>query len=186
MLTTKRLEKIIELEDNLRAEYQSQLDAKSADIEAAGKQRDEQKAVIEKQLEQIKTLSTQASANKKLEQQNREMHQRCDNLKEDMATQKKRLKTLQKDLADERAQVAALKQFDPAKMKKNLDANKKKLAEKATATDLLQKSLNKAKAENTELQLKVKELEVKLEELEPAVVETDAETEVEIEEEAAA
>mgnify|MGYP000598542392 CR=1 FL=1 len=164
MLTTKRLEKIIELEDNLRTEYQSQLDAKTLEIENATKQREEQQAVIEKQLEQIQALSVQASANKKIEQQNREMHQRCENLKEDIATQKKRLKSLQKDLAEERAQVASLKQFDPAKMKKNLDANKKKLAEKVTATDLLQKSLNKSKAENSELQLKVKELEAKLEE----------------------
>ena len=52
-------------------------------------------------------------------------------------------------------------------MKKNLDANKKKLAEKTKANDLLQKSLNKAKSENTELEHKVKELEAKLAEFEP-------------------
>lgn len=166
MLTTKRLEKIIELEDNLREEYQSQLDAKTLEIENVIKQKDEQRAVIEKQLEQIQSLSAQASANKKIEQQNREMHQRCENLKEEIASQKKRLKSLQKDLSEERAQVTSLKQFDPAKMKKNLDASKRKLAEKATATDLLQKSLNKSKAENSELQLKIKELETKLEEFE--------------------
>jgi BMFP domain-containing protein YqiC len=51
-------------------------------------------------------------------------------------------------------------------MKKNLDASKKKLAEKTAATDLLQKSLNKSKTENAELQHKVKELEARLAELE--------------------
>ena len=74
---------------------------------------------------------------------------------------------MQKDLAEERAEIKTLKQFDPAKMKKNLDASKKKLAEKTTASDLLQKSLNKSKTENVELQAKVKELEAKLAELEP-------------------
>jgi uncharacterized metal-binding protein len=48
-------------------------------------------------------------------------------------------------------------------MKKNLDANKKKLAEKANANDLLQKSVNRYKGENAELQRKVKELEAQLE-----------------------
>jgi chromosome segregation ATPase len=185
MLTTKRLEKIIELEDSLRAEYQSQLDAKELEIETLSKQKSEQKAVIEKQLEQIQALSAQASANKKIEQQNREMHQRCENLKEEIASQKARLKSLQKDLSEERAEVTSLKQFDPAKMKKNLDASKRKLAEKVTATDLLQKSLNKSKAENSELQGKVKELETKLEEFEEVEVEVE-EVEVEEVEEAAA
>ena len=66
-------------------------------------------------------------------------------------------------------------------MKKNLDASKRKLAEKTTATDLLQKSLNKTKTEKAELQQKVKELEAKLEELEPTeVVEEEAEVAEEV------
>ena len=177
MLTANKLEKIMELEDNLRSEYQSQLDAKTAEIEQLISEKEDQKAVIAKQLEQIKTLSTEASANKKVEQQNRELHQRCQNLQDDIAAQKKRLKTLQKDLAEERTEIKTLKQFDPLKMKKNLDANKKKLAEKSDATDLLQKSLNKVKAEKSELQQKVTELEAKLAELE--VSEDADETEVE-------
>ena len=168
MLTTKNLERVIELEDKLRTEYQVQLDAKSAEIESCKKEKEEQQAVIAKQLEQIKALSTEASANKKVEQQNRELHSRCENLQEEITTQKARNKSLQKDLAEERAEVKALKQFDPAKMKKNLDAGKKKLVEKTTANDLLQKSLKKSRTENMELESKVKELEVKLTELEPA------------------
>ena len=166
MLTTKSLERVIELEDKLRAEYQIQLDAKSAEIDLGTTKQEEQKAVISKQLETISTLSTQATANQHLEQRNRELHSRSENLQDEVAKQKQRIKDLQKDLAEERAEVKALKQFDPAKMKKNLDANKKKLAEKTTASDLLQKSLNKSKAENAESQRKLKELEAKLEELE--------------------
>ena len=166
MLTTKNLERLIELEDKLRTEYQAQLDAKSAEIDLCGKKQEEQQVVIDKQLEKISALSTEATANKRTEQLNRELHSRCDNLQEEITTQKARLKALQKDLADERAEVKVLKQFDPARMKKNLDASKKKLAEKTAATDLLQSSLNKSRAENTELQSKVKELETKVAQLE--------------------
>ena len=166
MLTAKNLERMIALEDKLRTEYQAQLDAKSAEIESGIKAKEEQQAVIAKQLEQIKTLSVEATTNKRIEQLNRELNHRCENLQEEIATQKKRLKGLQKDLAEERAELKTLKQFDPVKMKKNLDTNKKKLAEKTAATDLLQKSLNKARGEKAELERKVKELEARLGELE--------------------
>ena len=43
MLTTKNLEKLIELEDKLRTEYQSQLDAKSTEIEALTIEKEQQK-----------------------------------------------------------------------------------------------------------------------------------------------
>ena len=162
MLNAKNLERVIELESKLRSEYQVQLDAKSAEVESFIKEKEEQQAVIAKQLEQIKTLSTEASTNKKIEQRNRELHQRCGNLQEELAAQKKRLKALQKDLAQERAEISTLKQFDPAKMKKNLDASKKKLAEKTVANDLLQRTLNKTKTEKAQLQSKVEELEAKL------------------------
>ena len=39
MLTATKLEKIIELEDNLKSEYQAQLDAKSAEIDALLKEK---------------------------------------------------------------------------------------------------------------------------------------------------
>ena len=50
-------------------------------------------------------------------------------------------------------------------MKKNLDASKKKLAEKTSAADTLQKTLSETKKENAELQRKVTELEAKVAEL---------------------
>ena len=168
MLTAKNLERVMELEEKLRAEYQVQLDAKSAEIESLTKEKEEKHTAVEKQLEQIKSLSKDATANKRTEQLNRELHQRCENLQAEIATQKKRSKTLQKDLAQEREELKTLKQFDPAKMKKNLDSTKKKLAERTSGNDLLQRSLNQTKTEKAELQRKVDELEAKLAELEPS------------------
>jgi len=172
MLTARKLEKIIELEDNLRAEYQAKLDAGTAEIERCQQELTEQRtrlqATIDTQLETIADLSKKATTTQKLEQQNRELFNRSENMKKEVAAQKQRIKSLQSDLAREREEIQALKQFDPVKMKKNLDASKKKLAEKTGANEVLQKSLNKTKAENAELQRKIQELESKLAELEPA------------------
>jgi DNA repair exonuclease SbcCD ATPase subunit len=84
---------------------------------------------------------------------------------------KQRIKALQKDLAEVREENKALTQFDPVRMKKNLDASKKKLAEKTAATDLLQKTLSETKKENAELKRKVAELEARVAELEARVAE---------------
>ena len=182
MLTAKQLEKIIELETNLRAEYQSKLDTKSAEIESASKKVADLQATIATQLQTITDLSGKASVNQKLEQQNRELHNRSENMKEEVAGMKQRVKALQTDLSRELEQVNELKKYDPVKMKKNLDDNKKRLAEKTSAAEVLQKSLNKTKAVNAELLKKVAELEAKVAELEPVVVE---EEEVQEEQEAA-
>ena len=166
MLTAKNLERIIELEDKLRTEYQGKLDTQAAEIERSQQEladlRQQMQATVDKQLETITELSDKATANQNFEQLNRELTNRGEKLQDEATTLKKRVKALQKDLATERDQVKTLTQFDPARMKKNLDANKKKLAEKTASNDLLQKSLNKTKAENAELQRKVEELESKL------------------------
>jgi chromosome segregation ATPase len=167
----------MELESKLRDEYQGQLDVKTAEIEShleakqelqtkSDTRQQELQAKLDKQLEEITNLSKEATANKRTEQLNRELTQRSENLTEEVASQKKRIKSLQKDLAEERDELKALKQFDPAKMKKSLDANKKKLAEKTSANELLQKTAHKAKSEKAELQQQVKELEAKLEQFE--------------------
>ena len=169
MLTANKLEKIIELEDNLRSEYQAKLDAKSADIERLQKeladQQERLQATIDRQLETITDLSEKATANQHVEQLNRELNNRSEKLQDEVASLKKRVKTLQKDLASERERVSTLTQYDPARMKKNLDANKKKLADKTAANESLQKSLSKTKNENADLQRKIQELESKLAEL---------------------
>lgn len=171
MLTASKLERIIELEESLRAEYQEKLDALAAELERSQQECRQLQATIDTQRTALTELSAKAGANQKLEQQNRELHNRSENMKEEVAAMKQRVKVVQKELADEREQVKALSQYDPARMKKNLDANKKKLAEKTGANELLQKSLNKTKAENAELQRKVQELESKLAELEPVAEE---------------
>lgn len=162
MLSTNNLEKVIELEAKLRAEYQAQLDAKTAEIDAAKQKIDAQQVTIEKQLEQIKELSPRAQENKRLEQLNRELTSRSESLQEEVTSQKSRVKTMQKELAEARAEVKQLKILDAAALKKNLVANKKKLAEKAKANELLQKAANTHRSENLTLQRKVEELEAQL------------------------
>lgn len=48
-------------------------------------------------------------------------------------------------------------------MRKDLNASKKRLAEKTTAADKLQKSLSEARSENSQFELEMKELEAQLE-----------------------
>lgn len=166
MLSVNNLEKIIELEEKLRAEYQEKLDKLAAELEQSKQelsaQREKMQGTIDQQLATISELSDKATANQHVEQLNRELTNRGEKLQEEVTTLKKRTKTLQKDLAEERQQVKVLSQYDPARMKKNLDANKKKLAEQGKANELLQKNLNKTKSENAGLQRQVKELEEKL------------------------
>lgn len=175
MVAIRNLEKLIELESNLKDQYQEKLDAKdaeinakSAEIETGLKKQQELQATIAKQLEQITELSAAATENKRTEQLNRELGNSQEKLKEEVASQKQRIKTLQKDLAEERSELKALKQLDPLKMKKNLDANKKKVAEKTTANNLLQKSVNKLKKDNSELQAEITQLKADVEKLTPA------------------
>jgi len=173
-LTLNKLEKLIEVENKLRGEYQQQLDAKDATIA----QLNSDKATLESKLSELEnTIATQLATitdlsgksgnNQALEQRNRELHNRSENMKEEVATVKSRVKALQKDLAAERTELAELKKYDPQRLRKNLDASKKKLAEKTTAADKLQKLLNQARTENTQLEHKVKELEAQLEALKP-------------------
>ena len=173
-LTLNKLEKLIEAENKLRGEYQQQLDAKDATIAQLNSDKatlesklSELEATIATQLATITDLSGKSGNNQALEQRNRELHNRSENMKEEVATAKSRVKALQKDLAAERTELAELKKYDPQRLRKNLDASKKKLAEKTTAADKLQKLLNQARTENTQLEQKVKELEAQLEALKP-------------------
>ena len=77
MLSLNKLEKVIELEQTLREEYQSQLDEKSAEIDRHVASLNElretierQQATIETQLETITELSGKAAANQRVEQLN--------------------------------------------------------------------------------------------------------------------
>ena len=178
-LSLNKLEKLIELETQLRGEYQQQLDGKDAaiaqltqDKAALEAKMAEMDKTISTQLATIKDISCKSNDNRALEQRNRELHNRSENMKEEVAAAKSRLKALQKDLSAERAELAELKKYDPQRLRKNLDASKKKLAEKTTAADKLQKSLTQARSENSQLELKIKELESQLEKSQEA--QTDA------------
>jgi len=176
MLTANRLEKIMELEEQLRGQYQEQIDAKAREIETLKAEKEslkaEMQATIDKQLEQLKELSGKAAVNDRAEQQNRELTNRSDKQAAEISELKKRVKSLQKDLQEVREENKVLNQYDPPRMKKNLASNKKKLAEQTKANDLLQKSVNQAKRENAELEQKIAELEEKLQALEPEASES--------------
>jgi chromosome segregation ATPase len=172
-LTLNKLEKLLEMETQIRAEYQPQLEEKEATISQLTNDKtalEDKVAELEKtiatQLATITELSGKSKDTQSLEQRNRELHNRSENMKEEVASVKTRIKALQKDLASERAELAELKKYDPQRLRKNLDASKKKLADKTKAADKLQKSLNQVRSENTELEQKVKDLEAKLEALE--------------------
>lgn len=174
MLTANKLEKIMELESQLRDQYQGKLDAKDQELDALRARQAEleatvekQRATVETQLENLKDLSEKATANQRVEQHNRELTNRSEKLQAELTDYKKRVKGLQKDLQAVREENKVLNQYDPPRMKKSLDAGKKKLAEKQKANDSLQKALNQTKKENLELERKVAELEAKLKALEP-------------------
>ncbi|MDO8862285.1 hypothetical protein Q6D67_11275 [Haliea sp. E1-2-M8] len=173
MLTANKLEKIMELENDLRAEYQQELDKKTAEIDRLTARESELQAAVDKQLETITELTGKATDSQKAEQRSRELHNRCEKLLAEIDESKQRVKSLQKDLAAVREENKTLTQFDPVRMKKNLDASKKKLAEKTSAADTLQKTLSETKKENADLQRKVAELEAKVAELAPEDAESD-------------
>jgi chromosome segregation ATPase len=169
-LSLNKLEKLIELETQLREEYQQKLDAKDTAIAELNQDKTaieakvaELEKTISTQLTTIKDMSGKSSDTQALEQRNRELHNRSENMKEEVTAAKIRIKALQKDLTAERAELAELKKYDPQRLRKNLDASKKKLAEKTTAADKLQKSLSQVRSENSQLELKIKELESQLE-----------------------
>jgi len=166
MLAVKNLERLMEIEADLKSQHQAELNSKDTQLTQAKEKQEALKeniakleATIAAQLEQIKELSANSSNSKVIEQRNRELSSQSSKLQEECSTQKKRIKALQKDLAAEREELKALKQLDPQKMKKGLDANKKKLAEKTSANELLQKTNNKLKKDNEELKKKLTELE---------------------------
>ena len=172
MSAVEKLEALINIKEELKAQYEGKLEAieaKFAEQEAKNKSL---QSTIDQQLEKITGLSSAASASKSLEQTNRELSNRAEKFQGELNNQKAKAKVAQKELTEAKAEVKQLKQLDAEKLKKNLVATKKKLAEKTTANDLLNKSLNKTKSENVELQSTVDELKEELETLKPEAEDT--------------
>ncbi len=88
--------------------YQSRLNAKTADLERC---QQEHQINIATQLQIITDLPAKASVNQKLEQQNLELHNRSENMKDEVGTLKPRIKVLQNDPSEERNQVNELKKY---------------------------------------------------------------------------
>ena len=168
MLAAKNLERLIEIEADLKKQHEGELSAKDAEINKGLDEIEELKAVIEKQkaslqeqAEQISALKAPQNDAKRTEQLNRELNSRLNKLQDELDSQKKRNKVMQKEAQADKAALKDYQQFDVKKMKKNLDANKKKAAEQNAAIELLQKTNNKLKVENKELSAKVKDFEEK-------------------------
>ena len=112
MLTANKLEKIIELEETLRSEYQEKLDAGERALEECKKAladtREQMQATIDKQLQTISELSKKSASSEKFEQQNRELFNRSENMKEEVIKQKQRIKSLQRILQMDHGELCFL------------------------------------------------------------------------------
>jgi len=94
MLAAKNLERLIEIEADLKQQYEGQLSAKDAEIAKGQKEIEELKAAIEKQkstlkiqAEQITELKSPQSDTKRIEQLNRELNSRVNKLQDELESQ---------------------------------------------------------------------------------------------------
>ncbi len=173
MSAVQKLEALINIKEELKAQYEDKLQKLEVSIKTYEEKQKTLQATIDQQLEKISELISAGNATKQLEQANRELSNRAEKSQGELNNQKAKAKSVQKELAEAKAEIKQLKQLDAEKLKKNLVATKKKLAEKTSANDLLNKSLNKTKSENIDLQRTITELKEELEALKPEAKQTD-------------
>lgn len=178
MSAVQNLEALINVENQLKNKYESQISELSAKLDDAENKQAQLQATIEQQIAKIAELSSSTMDSKRLEQLNREVSNRNEKLLAEIETLKNRAKTGQKELVDLKSELKALKQLEPEKLKKNLIAAKKKNDEQRDANELLKKSAKQTKADNLELQ---KEIETLKEELEKLKAQLPAEENTELE-----
>ena len=190
MASAEQLEALINLEANLKDQYEKKLTAEKYKVEAHLETQTKLQAKIVEQAGEITKLKSGGGDLKRMEQENREMSSRVANIKNEFEAQRNKAKTAQKELIALKSEIKELKQLDAKKLKKNLVETKKKLEEQRTANGLLSASNKKHKQESFEHQNSIEKLEQELEELKPAETEeteeTDAKVEAEIEVEAEA
>jgi len=159
------LEALINLEQNLKSQYEDKLSAASKKAQELEENLAAAKATIEKQLTQITELSSSRVEQRRQEQENRELTNRNGNLQKEIDNVRAKSKGTQKELIECKATIKKLTQLDAEKLKKNLVATKSKLVEQRTANTVLSKKNKELKIENSELTHKNKELDAELEAL---------------------
>ena len=175
MSAANNLEALIKLEQNLKSQYEEKLAAKTKKIEALENNQSAQKTTIEKQLAQITQMSAERSELKRVEQSNRELTNRTNNLQKELDNLRTKAKGTQKELIEAKASVKTLKQLDAEKLKKNLISTKGKLLEQRNANELLSKKNRELKVENNDLIRSKEELSKELEEAKPKEKEKEKE-----------
>ncbi len=173
MASADQLEALINLEFDLKAQYEKKLTAEQYKISEHVETQAKLQATIAQQAATIGELKAGGAAMKRLEQENREHKNRAENIKNEFDALRSKAKTSQKELVLLKTEVKNLKQLDAKKLKKNLVETKKKLEEQRTANELLSKNIQKYKQENHDHVNNVAQLEKELEELKPETEESE-------------
>lgn len=165
MASAEQLEALIKLETDLKTQYEKKLTAERYKLEALEEAQKKLQATLAQQAAELAEFKSGGSDLKRLEQENREISNRCEKLKAENDAQRSKAKGAQKELIDLKKELKDLKQLDAKKLKKNLIDTKKKLDEQRKANELLTSSNRSLKQENHEQTVKIAELEKELESL---------------------
>ncbi|MCP3906925.1 MAG: hypothetical protein GY712_02800 [Oceanicoccus sp.] len=168
MASAEQLEALINLESNLKAQYEKKITAERYKTEEQLEAKAKLQATIAQQAAEINQLKSGGTDIKRLEQENRELTNRSENIKNEFDALRAKNKAAQKELGNLKSEVKDLKQLDAKKLKKNLVETKKKLEEQRKANELLSKSNKEYKQESYEHQNTIAKLEAELEALKPA------------------
>jgi len=163
-----KLEALMKLELDLKAQYEKKITAERYKVEEAMATQAKLQATVVEQATQISTLKASGTESKRLEQELRESNNRVEKLKNESEALRKKAKETSKELNELKSAIKALKQLDAEKLKKNLVGAKKKLEEQRTANTLLSKNIKNYKQENHEHLNTIAKLEAELEEFKPA------------------
>jgi len=166
--SAEQLEALINLESNLKAQYEKKITAERYKTEEQLEAKAKLQATIAQQAAEINQLKSGGTDIKRLEQENRELTNRSENIKNEFDALRAKNKAAQKELGNLKSEVKDLKQLDAKKLKKNLVETKKKLEEQRKANELLSKSNKEYKQESYEHQNTIAKLEAELEALKPA------------------
>ena len=167
MASAEQLEALIKLEGDLKSQYEKKITAERYKTEEQINAKAKLQATIAQQAAEINELKNGGTDIKRLEQENRELSNRSENIKKEFDTLRTKAKATQKELGTLKLEIKELKQLDAKKLKKNLVETKKKLEDQRKANDLLTKSNKEYKQESHQHQNTIANLEKELEKLKP-------------------